>query len=75
MDHTATRRIVESMGITDDPERLVEVTLYDDGTFDLHTEDGVGAAALELDLDEIAALHRLLGHLLYVVQDVTFPPA
>jgi hypothetical protein len=59
--------IVDSIGLIDGPSRAFELTLDRDGTVAFHAEDEAGDAVdLTLDGDELERIHRALGHLLYL---------
>lgn len=60
--------IVESIGADDlDGEHLFEATLFENGSFSINAEDGVGNISLDdLTVDQVREIHEMLGHLLYL---------
>jgi len=59
----------ESIVAVEDDGCYTEAYLYDDGSIGLHVEDG-GPEATEptYTLEQAEALHRTLGHLLYLAR-------
>jgi hypothetical protein len=60
---------IESLIVVDDTSCYTEAYLYDDGSIGLHVEDG-GPEGVEptYTLEQAEALHRTLGHLLYLAR-------
>lgn len=60
---------IESIGLLDGTDRVLKLTLRDDDTIALHAEDSTGLVRLTLNVDELARIHRGIGHLLYLQAD------
>jgi hypothetical protein len=61
--------ITESVIAVEDTYAYTEVYLLEDGsTVQLHTEDGDVALDVRYTLEQAEALHRTLGHLLYLAR-------
>jgi hypothetical protein len=62
-----TQTMIESLPLVDG--QTVEGTLWEDGTITLTVEDDEHGVEVRLTLEQVEALHRRLGHLLYLARD------
>jgi hypothetical protein len=58
----------ESVVVVEDTDSYTEAYLMTDGTIQMHVEDGESALDTIYTLEQAEAIHRTLGHLLYLAR-------